>query len=118
MRIHHPIAIYLISLAPFSTAFTLPHGLTNGNYAAFYNATGHEVHMRVASVAELNVESSNSFKPLEKRQDPGLEFYCGCGLSMNHGDCDDAVAKLKSQFPATIPARVNYYSISGSVVVS
>jgi hypothetical protein len=118
------ITTSLASLAPFASAFTLPEGLTNGIYAAYYNATGHEVHVRASDLTRLSAKTfarpNHAIRSnrLEKRQDAGSEIYCGCGFNMNHGDCDNAVAMLKSQFPAFVNGGVNFYSISNSVVVS
>jgi hypothetical protein len=47
-------------------------------------------------------------------------YYCGCGLSLNNGDCDAAVADLKGQFDHAktgIDPGLSYYSICGSVMV-
>jgi hypothetical protein len=114
---------FLASLAPIAAAFTLPYGLTDGTYAAYYNATGHEVHVRASDLAKLGAETfappkfASRSRLLKKRQDDGSTFYCGCGFNMNHGDCDNAVAMLKAQFPAFVNGGVNFYSISSSVVV-
>ena len=35
--------------------------------------------------------------------------------NMNHGDCDNAVAMLKAQFPTFVRSGVSFYSISNSV---
>jgi hypothetical protein len=122
MHLLLPITISLASLASFATAFTLPAGLEDGNYAAYYNATGHEVHVKASDLPNMNVEA---FSPpyhaarslLAKRQDAESEIFCGCGFIMDHGDCDNAVSMLKGQFPAFVEANVNFYSISSSVVV-
>jgi hypothetical protein len=119
------ISMSLTTLVPLATAFTLPKGLLDGNYAAYYNATGHEVHIKATDLPSLNIEPfipppsrAMRSRALKKRQDAGSEFYCGCGFNMNHGDCDNAVAMLKAQFPAFVRGGVNFYSISNSVVVS
>jgi hypothetical protein len=129
MRLYLPITISLASIASLASAFTLPAGLTSGNYVAYYNATGHEVHVKAS---ELNQQDIASYSPvhrakrsntsiIEKRQDlgdDGYTIYCGCGFNMNHGDCDAAVAGLEAQFPGTLNGGLSWYTIRNSVVVS
>jgi hypothetical protein len=124
-----PIALSLASVAPLAAAFTLPAGLPSGNYAAYYNATGHEVHVRAS---ELNRRDIGGYIPahrakrskinvMEKRQDlseAGFSVYCGCGFNLDHGNCDAAVAGLESQFPSTLDGGLAWYTIVNNVVVS
>jgi hypothetical protein len=90
MRFLLPITI---SLASVAIAFTLPAGLTSGTHAAYYNTTGHEVHVKTS---ELNWRDIGSYTPVHrakrsnanvigKRQDlgdSGYDIYCGCGLNL------------------------------------
>jgi hypothetical protein len=123
------ITISLASVLPLAAAFTLPAGLPSGNYAAYYNTSGHEVHVRAS---ELDRRDVGSYSPahrakrsdtnfIEKRQDlgdSGYSTYCGCGFNLDHGDCDAAVAGLEAQFPGTLDGGLAWYTIHNSVVVS
>jgi hypothetical protein len=129
MRFLLPVVISLASVAPLAAAFTLPAGLASGNYVAYYNALGHEVHVRAS---ELDRRDIGNYSPvhrakrsdstfIEKRQDlgdSGYTTYCGCGFNLDHGDCDAAVAGLEAQFPGTLNGGLAWYTIHNSVVVS
>ncbi|KLU84493.1 hypothetical protein MAPG_03534 [Magnaporthiopsis poae ATCC 64411] len=51
----------------------------------------------------------------------GYDIYCGCGFTLDPGDCDAVVANLKAQFGSGytfIQPRMSYYSIMGRSVVA
>ena len=48
-----PVTISIAFLAPFATARTLPFDLSDGNYAVYINATGHEVYIKASEVGRL-----------------------------------------------------------------
>ncbi|KAH7040912.1 uncharacterized protein B0I36DRAFT_358142 [Microdochium trichocladiopsis] len=114
--------------------FKLPANLTDGFYAAYFNETGHEVHElirgpatpeEIARYYEAVASDPQPEAQLEARQNPGATYWCGCGLSMHHGDCDAAVEDLKVQSDNCygswdcdnlIRPGLAWYSIRGSVV--
>ncbi|KAL8388808.1 hypothetical protein RB595_008946 [Gaeumannomyces hyphopodioides] len=126
----------LISSLTLATAFKVPEGQANGVYRAYYNAEGQEVHepltadMLVTSAPEgpATIMQSPAVAPVTPRQagNPLLSkrrdnIYCGCGFTLNPGDCDAVVDNLKSQFGsgyAWIQPRMSYYSIMGRSVVA
>ncbi|KAG8668061.1 hypothetical protein FPOAC1_007424 [Fusarium poae] len=87
-------------------AFTLPDNLPNGVYHAHVDAQGLEVTDGVTVDYNTTVTPQKTTRQLKSRQtkDEGgwdrdqPEMWCGCGLSMNHGNCDTAVDMLKAQF--------------------
>ncbi|KAM0391475.1 hypothetical protein ACHAPZ_011296 [Fusarium culmorum] len=86
--------------------FTLPDNLPNGVYRAHVNAEGLEVSEGVTVDYKTTVTPRKTTNLLKSRQikDEGgwdrdqPDMWCGCGLSMNHGNCDNAVDMLKAQF--------------------
>jgi hypothetical protein len=111
--------IIVLAAASSVTAFTLPANLTAGVYRAYYDENGLEVHEAITEeffAAKRAVASAHDMATFEsnlaKRAGP---MWCGCGIGMNHGDCDNAVDKLKGQFhdgTAYIPGGNSYYSHS------
>ncbi|KXJ97295.1 hypothetical protein Micbo1qcDRAFT_191815 [Microdochium bolleyi] len=117
--------------------FKLPGGLKDGFYRAYHDESGREVHELVrepATPKELSASSSTSTPVAEPEpeklvhlQRRAWKYWCGCGLSMNHGDCDAAVEDLKHQSDVEyakdygdrknliLPGQ-SFYSIRGSVV--
>ncbi|KXJ97294.1 hypothetical protein Micbo1qcDRAFT_229992 [Microdochium bolleyi] len=119
--------------------FKLPANLEDGFYRAYHDESGREVHERVsgpASAQELAAVSaavSDATVPdseptgVSSIQGSRSRYWCGCGLSMNHGDCDAAVEDLKFQSDREygkpewernhlIAPGTSWYSIRGSVV--
>jgi hypothetical protein len=79
------------------------------------------------SLTKRHIEGSDDLSPsptkpeLEARQtliDDGQHSFCGCGITMNRGDTDAAVADLKAQLNeyTYIPPGQSYYSIRGGAV--
>ncbi|UZP36560.1 hypothetical protein NXS19_004376 [Fusarium pseudograminearum] len=87
-------------------AFTLPDNLPNGVYHAHVNAEGLEVSEGVTVDYKTTVtprKTTNLLKSRQTKDEGGWDrdqpdMWCGCGLSMNHGNCDNAVDMLKAQF--------------------
>ena len=115
-------------LASQVSAFTLPGGLADGFYHAYVNERGEEIHepatKEMVRSLSAGLQSRNPVMALPPsrifgRQDGlGGTVWCGCGFNMNSGDCDAAVADLKSQVgdSTLIPNSQSYYSVRGSVV--
>jgi hypothetical protein len=124
------VHILLLAFAALvATAFQIPEGTPDGFYVAYYDASGHEVHQPVTpdmisqvidheTVASNLVSRPYPVPTTSKRQTNFWETWCGCGIEVNHGDCDAAVADLKFQTRdrVRIEARMAYYSIRGSAV--
>lgn len=119
----------LISAA---TAFVLPGGLTDGVYRAYTDEHGVEIHERASGPSAGAIVSSgpatrdisadisadsNETHGLSKRRLPG-QHWCGCGFTLNHQDCDSAVADIKNQVGSGVHIQAHraYYSIRGSVI--
>jgi hypothetical protein len=116
----------LLVLAALGTSFTIPPGTPDGYYRAYYDRNGTEVHENIGSGKVKRIEQSAG--DIIVRQGTGLpppnyfgeQVWCGCGLNMNTGDCDAAVADLNNQIgygnTINIDPFESYYSIRGSVV--
>ena len=136
------------SLLSLAIAATLAPDLPDGVYQSYTDEQGVEHHMQIYSGLDSSSftplswtydptspnatlsSAQNPFFPnadsgiqLEKRScssDPGAAdlTYCGCGFTVDHGDCDAAVANLKNQVAngATVQPQMSYYAIRGSVV--
>lgn len=81
----------------------------------------------LSAFAAATTPAETELVELVARQGTWSEFWCGCGLSMHHGDCDAAVEDLKFQSDREYskPERERrhlitpgeaWYSIRGSVV--
>ncbi|EJT72318.1 hypothetical protein GGTG_09184 [Gaeumannomyces tritici R3-111a-1] len=125
----------LVSSLTLATAFKVPEGQANGVYRAYYNAEGKEVHepltadMLVMSEpeGETTILQAPTVAPVTPRQagNPLLSkrrdnIYCGCGFTLNPGDCDAVVDNLKAQLGGHtwISPRMSYYSIMDRSVVA
>ncbi|KAL8415121.1 hypothetical protein RB594_006090 [Gaeumannomyces avenae] len=125
----------LVSSLTLAAAFKVPEGQASGVYRAYYNAEGQEVHealtadMLVTSepAGETTILQPPVVAPVTPRQagNPLLSkrrdnIYCGCGFTLNPGDCDAVVDNLKSQLGGFtwISPRMSYYSILGRSVVA
>jgi hypothetical protein len=114
----------ILALVSLSQAFTVPTGTAEGVYAVYIDESGNEIHERRQSPPS-NWMASHTVPVKTRNDDSDVIFkradntWCGCGLTMNHGDCDAVVADLQSQFEAndyTLPDNANFYSIRGSVI--
>lgn len=88
------------TLLTLATAFVIPSDSQEGVYAVLTRDDGTEVHTKIAEAAEekrdpTGITPYNQVRGLEKRQNDRI--WCGCGFGMNSGNCDAAVADLKSQ---------------------
>ena len=118
-----------------TAGFTLPAGLQNGVYRAYYDKDGREVHelVKAAENGTVNLRrgttDSEERSFINKRQSPGFFLYdgiwCGCGFNLDHGNCDAAVSNLENQLNvpggddsncAWIDANMSFYAISNDVV--
>ncbi|KAF4895397.1 hypothetical protein CGCF415_v011905 [Colletotrichum fructicola] len=120
----------LVTCAAFSAAFTLPEAASDGFYMAYYNDTGHEVHVKspdtsiLKSMAHSDDESTKSAIPPSRiaRIQRRRNTWCGCTQKMNPANCDSAVAGLKSLMDAKSGgyARITHgrslYVFKGDVV--
>ncbi|KAF4829562.1 hypothetical protein CGCTS75_v006423 [Colletotrichum tropicale] len=124
------IVSLLVTFAAFSAAFNLPEAASDDVYMAYYNDTGHEVHVKspdmslLKRLAHSDDESTKSAIPrfrASRLQRRGTT-WCGCTQKMNPGNCDSAVAGLKSLIDsqdgryAHITHGRSLYVIKGDVV--
>jgi hypothetical protein len=84
------------------------------------DGSGNEVHSFIADLDPdvVPIETGNSARgTISERQTPG-EIRCGCGFTLDPGDCDAAVANLEGQLPTHGDTDIHetYYAIAGSVV--
>jgi hypothetical protein len=99
---HFPKAALAAVFATGAAAFTLPTDLQNGVYRAYYDKDGREVHELVQAfepgTVTLRRGTTDSEEPsLDKRLvDPDTSYSCGCGWSLDHGNCDNSVTGLKN----------------------
>ncbi|KAF9880399.1 hypothetical protein CkaCkLH20_02353 [Colletotrichum karsti] len=123
------LSIYLVSaLVAVSAAFTLPEGTTDGFYLAYYNESGHEVHVKAPDMSYSPADLAPSKPAIRQLRSSdnqllprgGGTIWCGCDLTMVSQDCDAAVEDLKSQLTKSIVPLIGagkaWYSIRGGVV--
>ncbi|KAH7010742.1 hypothetical protein B0J12DRAFT_751346 [Macrophomina phaseolina] len=116
----------LISTA---AAFVFPEGLTDGFYRASIDERGYEIHELLSAPDGEHIDAriisqrapttdSDTYEVSAKLQKRIWTVWCGCGFSLNHGDCDAAVADMKRQVDGGVHIQPHqaYYSIRGSVV--
>jgi hypothetical protein len=109
------VVYQVLATVASSQAFIIPANNTEGVYKVV-TADGSEVHTRTANIGDHSNASLDSIHAPDRR-DNG-QYWCGCGLNMNTGNCDAAVSNLKNQLDSygAIPAGQSYYSIRGDVV--
>jgi hypothetical protein len=97
----------LLSLVTLSLAFSIPNGTRDGVYKAYYAEDGTEVHEPIDKARSMTEETplgraytSRRYESLvEAEQQDGTTFttWCGCDITLNHGDCDMAIVGLKDR---------------------
>jgi hypothetical protein len=95
------------------TAFTLPGGLADGDFVAYLDKDGQEVHEKLSTRA---LAAPPKVAITTRQNVVNHVTYCGCGFNMNHANCDAAVQAPKNQLPGTIGSGLSYYSIAGAAV--
>ncbi|KAI0168329.1 hypothetical protein BJ166DRAFT_624036 [Pestalotiopsis sp. NC0098] len=116
-------------VAPFAAALTIPEDASEGFFVAYYDADGQQVHVKNPTQDEIADMATKAYPPpgtnTTSAETTSVEIskraqrtWCGCGYNLDHGNCDTAVAGLKSQLGngASIGGYLSYYVISGSVV--
>lgn len=100
MRFSSIVATF--ALAASASAWKIPQGTSDGVYKVETLADGSTVHTKIIAAADIDrsqpLAQGVSYapdSPLQKRS-PG-QVWCGCGFNMVSGDCDAAVADLKTQ---------------------
>ncbi|RBR20151.1 uncharacterized protein FIESC28_05430 [Fusarium coffeatum] len=86
------------------TAFKVPKGTTDGFYKVHLNANGQEIHERVSSLADEATPAGVSIakRALKEKREWRWNTWCGCGIELNHDNCDDAVQDLKDQMGSAV----------------
>ena len=91
-----------LALAASTSAWKIPQGTEDGVYKVETLPDGTTTHTKIIDAADIDrnqpLVPGISLAPdgvLSKRS-PG-QVWCGCGYNMNSGDCDAAVADLKTQ---------------------
>ena len=99
----------VLTFAASVLAWRIPEGTEDGVYKVETLEDGSTVHTKVIDAADIDRTSPeyaalNNLVPTEPSLDTSLEkrgknggVWCGCGYNLIHGDCDAAVADLKSQ---------------------
>ncbi|KZM18905.1 uncharacterized protein EKO05_0010399 [Ascochyta rabiei] len=113
-----------LALTASASAWKIPQGTEDGVYKVDTLEDGSTVHTKIVDAADIDRSQPEvqgiSLVPdetssLQKRGND--QVWCGCGYNMVSGDCDAAVADLKTQLrPSTINPGQAYYSIRGKVV--
>jgi hypothetical protein len=104
----------ILAAAALSQALIIPKDITaDGVYQVTTKADGTEVHTKIANTTSLDAVAV----PALERRGNG-QTWCGCGIQMDPGSCDAAVADIKNQFGGgnTVNSGLSFYSIRGSVV--
>ncbi|KAM0260137.1 hypothetical protein ACHAQJ_002901 [Trichoderma viride] len=104
-----------LALAALAQAFTIPSDTPDGVYAVSTGEDGATVHTKISNPSKIKHDpASVAPRALEPRD---RDVWCGCGFNLDPGNCDAAVADLKTQLPgAHIYEGTSYYSIRGNVV--
>lgn len=92
------ILVSLFFALAAGSPFTLPGGLSNGLYKAYYNEAGQEVHERISTdTSKITTVQSipNHASSLSKRQITD-GHWCGCAFPMNAGDTNVANAGMNN----------------------
>ncbi|KAH8678444.1 hypothetical protein BX600DRAFT_507390 [Xylariales sp. PMI_506] len=112
----------VLSLLATSHALTIPPNQPDGVYVVSNVGTANEVHERLADLdikAEIpSVNTTNSTpSTLSKRLGGPTDIRCGCGIVLNHADCDAATANLEAQLGSGghIEGGKCFYSIRNTV---
>ena len=113
----HHASLLTLMLAVLSTAsaYAIPANQPDGIYEVRRSPSGEEIH----TALNLPSERRTSANPLAKRAFAFGHTHCGCGIKLNTGDTDAAVADLENQLGKAgylIDASMSYYSIRGGVV--
>ncbi|KAF2150018.1 hypothetical protein K461DRAFT_323510 [Myriangium duriaei CBS 260.36] len=138
--------LHLATVAGLVSGFKFPAGLGDGTYAVSYDAKGNEAHTllnsTLSSPAQIEAGKIQAINHLAKQDEAmiagrggkvrrgmqekrgALSTYCGCGIYMDHGNCDAAVEDLKQQLDrgsgddkgGYIEANQAWYSIRGNAV--
>jgi hypothetical protein len=106
--------------------FTVPKDAVNGTYIAYWTLEGKQVHVPIVeanmtvtgpvyALKDILQQAREKEHQLAKLSDP---YFCGCGFSMNHRDCDEAVASVKVKVEAknVICGNSAVHTIYNSVV--
>ena len=94
-------AVFAFSvIASLAQAWTIPANTEDGFYSVSTTKDGSTVHEKISGpleveLAESKRELSNEVSTLEERFPASV--YCGCGFTLDPGNCDAAVADLKNQ---------------------
>lgn len=106
MRFSSIVATF--ALAASASAWKIPQGTEDGVYKVETLADGSTVHTKIIDAADIDrsqplvpgvSHAPDGVAPLQKRS--AGQVWCGCGYNMVSGDCDAAVADLKTQLVST-----------------
>ncbi|KAK1657448.1 hypothetical protein BDP55DRAFT_773959 [Colletotrichum godetiae] len=133
------LSLYIIAtLAAASAAFRVPEGATDGVYAAYYDESGNEVHVKdpnpiivavlVSAAPEARAVKKPGVSRARRASAPSELFaraatvWCGCGFHLNNIDCDGAVQQIKDGIngaggQSDVGPGLAWYAIRGNVVV-
>jgi hypothetical protein len=104
----------ILAAAALSQALIIPKDITaDGVYQVTTKVDGTEVHTKIANTTSLDAVTVSA---LERRGNG--QTWCGCGIQMDQGSCDAAVADIENQFGNgnNVNSGQSFYSIRGSVV--
>ncbi|KAM0236636.1 hypothetical protein ACHAP5_009322 [Fusarium lateritium] len=109
------------ALVYLAGAFKVPEGTTDGFYKVHLDAHRKEIHERVSSLKNEGTPADVSIakRSLKEKRERYWSQWCGCGIELNHDNCDDAVQDLKDQMGSTVwfvGPRSAFYSIRGDAV--
>jgi hypothetical protein len=122
-----PKLVLILGLAAIGTSFTLPDGLPNGSYRAYYNEDGEEVHEPVSDVSFNTAKSSTPRRLRREGAGPqgqtlaargAISNWCGCENPVDAYDTNTANSNLAAQvasYPLLQPGWT-YYSVQNTVV--
>ena len=117
----------VLTFAASVLAWRIPEGTEDGVYKVETLEDGSTVHTKVIDAADIDRTSPeyaalNNLVPTEPSLDTSLEkrgknggVWCGCGYNLIHGDCDAAVADLKSQMVSDLKSPYIGFRIDSCV---
>lgn len=112
--------VLFLALAASTQAFEIPANTPDGVYVVSTDASGNEVHEKLADPSSGFTVPSQPLSVRKRAMMKRDKTTCGDGRELNHGDCDAANADLDVQCGGPggvfVPGGLDWYSKRGNTV--
>ncbi len=118
-------SLALLGISALCLAISLPDNITDGVFAVTTDDNGNEIHERISGPI-VTLDNAPPPHRVDGSRDVStasrtviFHTWCGCGIGLDHGQCDAAVADLKNQLGRNARewwTATAWYSIRGGVV--